>query len=241
MEFRHVHQNTLTTLERLKAATGPPEVVDILASALKCFGAEFFCFNFLPVCGQKFEDVLLAHNVPAGWVDLFLRKNFCAVDPSLRHCKRTVHPFDYLEAPYDRAKEPQAAEVIDRARDFRIEKGLLVPIAGPAGCEGDVWIGGYDLSIDHADRPIVHLLALYAFETVRVFSGRTMPTPSITPREREVLTWAAAGKSAWEIGEILHISKRTVDGHCGRAAVKLNATTRVQAVAYAVKYRLIEP
>jgi LuxR family transcriptional regulator, quorum-sensing system regulator BjaR1 len=241
VELRHVHRNMLTTLERLKAATSPPKVVDIMASALKCCGAEFFCFNFLPVCGQKFEDVWLAHNVPAGWFDFFLRENFCAVDPSLRHCKHTVHPFEYLDAPYDRASEPQAAEVIDRARDFRVEKGLLVPIAGPAGCEGDVWIGGYDLNIAPPNRPLVHLLALYAFETIRVFSGRAMRTPSITPREREVLTWVAAGKSAWEIGEILHISKRTVDEHCSNAALKLNAKTRTQAVAYAMKYRLIEP
>jgi LuxR family quorum sensing-dependent transcriptional regulator len=118
---------------------------------------------------------------------------------------------------------------------------MIVPIAGPAGCEGDVWIGGYELNIDPANRPLVHLLALYAFETVRVFRGRAMPTPRITSREREVLTWAAAGKSAWEIGEILHISKRTADEHCAKAARKLNATTRAQAVAYAVKYRLIEP
>jgi LuxR family quorum sensing-dependent transcriptional regulator len=241
VEFPPFHENAQTTLERLTAATGASEVVDIMASALKCLGAEFFCFNFLPVSQQKFKDVLLAHNVPAGWVDLYLRKNFCAVDPSLRHCKRTVHPFDYLNSPYDRATEPHAAEVMDRACDFRVEKGFLVPVAGPAGCEGDVWIGGYDLDIDTANRPFVHLLALYAFETVRGFSRHAMPTPSITLREREVLTWAAAGKSAWEIGEILHISRRTVDAHCAKALRKLNATTRIQAVGYAVKYRLIEP
>ena len=32
----------------------------------------------------------------------------------------------------------------------------------------------------------------------------------ITPREREVLCWAAAGKTYWEIAVILGISERTV-------------------------------
>lgn len=48
-------------------------------------------------------------------------------------------------------------------------------------------------------------------------------------------------ETAWEIGEILHISKRTVEGHLINAARKLNATNRAQAVACAIRYRLIEP
>jgi len=62
---------------------------------------------------------------------------------------------------------------------------------------------------------------------------------SLTPREREVLWWAAQGKSAWEIGTILHISKRTVDEHTQRATRKLGAANRTQAVATALRERLI--
>jgi DNA-binding CsgD family transcriptional regulator len=63
---------------------------------------------------------------------------------------------------------------------------------------------------------------------------------SLTPREREVLTWAARGKSAWEIGEILHITKRTVDEHVRTATRKLGATNRTQAVAIALRNRIID-
>lgn len=62
---------------------------------------------------------------------------------------------------------------------------------------------------------------------------------SLTPREREVLWWAAQGKSAWEIGKILHITKRTVDEHVHNANRKLGATNRTQAVAIALRERLI--
>lgn len=62
---------------------------------------------------------------------------------------------------------------------------------------------------------------------------------SLTPREREVLWWAAQGKSAKEIGEILHITKRTVDEHTRNAARKLSAANRTQAVAVALRERLI--
>jgi DNA-binding CsgD family transcriptional regulator len=64
--------------------------------------------------------------------------------------------------------------------------------------------------------------------------------PILTPREREVLTWIALGKSAWEIGEILGIAKRTVDEHAQTAARKLGAANRTQAVAIAIRDDLIE-
>jgi DNA-binding CsgD family transcriptional regulator len=62
---------------------------------------------------------------------------------------------------------------------------------------------------------------------------------SLTPREREVLTWVAQGKSAWEIGEILRITERTVNEHVRTAVRKLGATNRPQAVAIALGKRFI--
>jgi LuxR family transcriptional regulator, quorum-sensing system regulator BjaR1 len=64
--------------------------------------------------------------------------------------------------------------------------------------------------------------------------------PNLTAREREVLAWISRGKSAWEIGEILGIAKRTVDEHAQTAARKLGAANRTQAVAIAVRDRLID-
>jgi DNA-binding CsgD family transcriptional regulator len=64
-------------------------------------------------------------------------------------------------------------------------------------------------------------------------------THSLTPREREVLWWAAQGKSAWEIAKILYISKRTVYEHTRNAVRKLDAVNRTQAVAIALRERLI--
>jgi DNA-binding CsgD family transcriptional regulator len=60
-------------------------------------------------------------------------------------------------------------------------------------------------------------------------------THSLTPRELEVLTWVAQGKSAWEIGAILQITKRTVDEHVNTAVRKLGAVNRTQAVAIAIR------
>jgi DNA-binding CsgD family transcriptional regulator len=77
-----------------------------------------------------------------------------------------------------------------------------------------------------------------AWQIVNV--GEAPATHSLTPREREVLTWVARGKSAAEIGKILHISKRTVDEHALTAVRKLGAANRTQAVAIALLHRIIK-
>ena len=62
---------------------------------------------------------------------------------------------------------------------------------------------------------------------------------ALSPRERQVLCWAANGKSTWEIGRILGISPRTVNEFMSTARRKLDAVNRAHAVAIAVKFRLV--
>jgi len=69
--------------------------------------------------------------------------------------------------------------------------------------------------------------------------GRPTKT-KLTPREIEILHWVASGKSAWEIGEILHIAKRTVDAHVQAAVRKLGAVNRTHAVAIALRDGIIK-
>ena len=53
----------------------------------------------------------------------------------------------------------------------------------------------------------------------------------MSPREFECLEWAARGKSAWDIGAILGISRRTAAFHLDNARLKLGVKTISQAVA----------
>ncbi len=63
---------------------------------------------------------------------------------------------------------------------------------------------------------------------------------TITARESEVLKWVARGKSAREITEILNITKRTVDAHVHSAIRKIGAVNRTNAVAIAIRDRIID-
>jgi DNA-binding NarL/FixJ family response regulator len=59
------------------------------------------------------------------------------------------------------------------------------------------------------------------------------PLPALTPRETEVLTWLAKGKTNRDIAEILGMSHRTVNKHLEHIFQKLGVETRSAAAAMA--------
>jgi LuxR family quorum sensing-dependent transcriptional regulator len=165
------------------------------------------------------------------------------VDPAFRYAKTVVRPFRWFkEAPYDPEREPRAAEVVQRAGDFGILDGFLIPVASTAGRMGQIWFGGRTLDLPEHQLPALHLMAIYAFDRIlRLHGSPARHTAGLTPRELEILTLAANGKSSLEIGEILHISSRTVKAHVKHLCIKLGAVTRTQAVMIAVRDKIIQP
>jgi two-component system, NarL family, response regulator DevR len=74
---------------------------------------------------------------------------------------------------------------------------------------------------------------------VLVSGHLTDRVPALTQRERETLRLLADGLSNEEIGKRLHISPETVRTHIRKAMSKLEADTRTQAVATALRQSII--
>lgn len=230
-------------VERLNRHTTVSGVMDDAERTFNRFGFETIIIAGLPlVAGGDFSSRVIAKRWPAGWFDLYTRNNYEHRDPVVRYCRRTTTPFEWAEAPYDRAKEPGAAEVMDRAIDFRMSKGFITPIHGIGGFKAGISLGGQDLDLNRYSKPALHLMSLYVFEAVcKLIDSQPESDHGLTARERETLSWASQGKTAYEIGAILHIGQRTVEEHLATAARKLGAANRTHAVAIAIRHRIIVP
>ena len=234
-------QSIFGFVDALSGLVDSADLIDALHRVLAADGAEFFCFNFLPQPGERFEDVLLASRLPPDWLELYIAENYVRDDPAIRHCRRTAQPFEWDAAPFDPVREPRAADIVRHVRDFGLHNGYVTPIPSASGALGCVWVAGTD-SPTPRTRAAIHLTSLYAFERLRALKEpHCRQKSNLTTREREVLHWIASGKLAWEIGEILAISKRTVDEHTQAGLRKLGAANRAQAVAIAMRDRIIAP
>ena len=88
-------------------------------------------------------------------------------------------------------------------------------------------LGGVGLGLDET----MWLLSSRAADAPPTSSR--LSTASLTPRETEVLSWIAKGKTNRDVGEILGMSPRTVNKHLEHVFEKLGVETRAAAAALA--------
>jgi LuxR family transcriptional regulator, quorum-sensing system regulator BjaR1 len=218
-------------------------VIGSMEKSLSLFGFENFILTGLPNPEQRFEQMVVLRKWPKGWFEVYASEDYIRVDPVIRLCRKTVNPFEWDEAPYDKVNELRAAEVMNRATEYRMPRGFCLPIHGLTGYEACLSMSGVHLDLDSRTKPAIHIMALYAFERVRRILKPSVldSTTDLTTREQEVLKWAAIGKTAGETAEILGLSKRTIDEYSLRATRKLRAQNKTHAVVRAVQHRLIDP
>ncbi len=65
-----------------------------------------------------------------------------------------------------------------------------------------------------------------------------MKRPTLTERQQEVLALLANGKTMREVAAILKITKRTVAFHKYRIMGKLEISSNVKLICYAIKHRI---
>ncbi len=233
-------REALDFIERIERLRAVDAVMDAMETGFGKFGFETIILAGLPNPDQRFEQLVLAKRWPAEWFKIYTANQYIRVDPTVRLLRRSVHPFEWHEAPYDAEKEPQAAEVMHRAAECGMANGFVVPIHSLTGYEACISFGGKHLDLTTRSKPAVHLMGIYGFDRIRRLLTPPPRPNKLSAREREVIAWASQGKSAWEIGEILNISQRTVEQHAANACQKLGATNRLHAVAIAIRERLLD-
>ncbi|WP_131765657.1 response regulator [Candidatus Protofrankia californiensis] len=84
------------------------------------------------------------------------------------------------------------------------------------------------------------LLTEFALMIKKADSRPQLPTPRLTDREMEVLRLVAKGLNNRDIAKQLFISENTVKNHIRNILEKLQLHSRMEAVVYAVREKLLE-
>jgi LuxR family transcriptional regulator, quorum-sensing system regulator BjaR1 len=224
-------------VDAIECVTDPRIVIDLFDRELKRYGFHAWLITGLPNHGERIDPLMMLNGWPEGWTETYTRLNLVHNDPVVAHCFRSTAPFDWRDAPYDPMTNPKAKEVMDRATDFRMNEGFCVPIHSSEGFQAVVTMAGEQVEAARQVRRALHLMALYAYgKAVELCSPKRFPQPRLlTKREREVLQWTAAGKTAWEISQILGVAESTIIAHLKSAAAKYNAPNRVATVVAALR------
>jgi DNA-binding NarL/FixJ family response regulator len=88
--------------------------------------------------------------------------------------------------------------------------------------------------------PSMAIKLLDEFKQMSRADRSTVPTPRLTERELEVLRLVAQGLNNREIAKRLFISENTVKNHVRNILEKLQLHSRMEAVMYAVREKLLD-
>jgi LuxR family quorum sensing-dependent transcriptional regulator len=238
-----LHRNlALDAIEEMSRLQTVPSVVSVFQDAMESFGFTAMGINALPRPGEGADPLILAERTPSGFRETYIEERFYDFDHICAHARVSYEPFRYCEAPYPQSGAHGHRRFADALTSFRMGSGLIVPIGRPGSLPACIWLAGRSPDLHEEILWLIQTIALFAANKVQALSRsqRDKNPKTLTERQKEVVRWVGEGKSAWEIGVILNISKRTVDEHAKQAALKLNAATRPQLVVNAIRAGEIE-
>ena len=238
-----MHRVFQTYIDRLSESTDAVALRESMVEATQAL--DLSCFAYLRISEQKGGAPQLISTYPSTWTAQYLKSRYERFDPVITQALGDTEPFQWgLNSGKSILSRPQR-ELFEDAARFGIACGFTVPIhdgRGPIAAvtfAADEHRGAAFARRVEAHRQVLQLMAMCFHAHVRrkLSPGRVIDGVSLSPREFECLEWAAQGKSAWEIGRILGISRHTAATHLDNVKTKLNVRTIIQAVARLMLFR----
>jgi LuxR family quorum sensing-dependent transcriptional regulator len=172
------------------------------------------------------------------------RRNQMAIlhDPIAICALRSKRPFSWAEARDHASRAGRM--VVDMVHDYGITDGMMFPMHALHSVSGGVSLGGASkLELSPTQVKELEIVCQTVYYHLEDLLG---PFPyqkvaQLTRRETECVQFAAAGKSNWEIAQILGIQEDTVKKTLRRAGDKLETVNRAHLVASAIAKNQIFP
>jgi LuxR family quorum-sensing transcriptional regulator LasR len=232
---------------QLVQSENPDDWSEVLYGLARDCGFDQVLYGMVASRHAKLENAFVRSNYSPEWRGRYDADRLAYVDPTVSHCLASSLPIVWQPNTFC---APAQRELYEEACGYGIRSGVTFPIHGPNGEFGVLSFASDTAPGAATSRALEHhlpdlaLIRDYAFQSASSFCGAMPPAetpPRLTRRELEVLSWAMAGKSSWEISKIISCSEATINFHMANVRQKFNVNTRQQAVVKAIALGLIIP
>jgi len=247
----------------LEACENTSALKDAMQRIAENYG--FASYNFLDAGRPHVETPFYFGTTGASWETTYAGNGFVHIDPCVARVRRTNVPFIWQDVDLPEARRGPKSPVrrlMDAAHDFGFSEGLVIPFhfrdkLGRFHSASSAFYWRDDLQkfkfLIGGKRHELHLIMIYFIQrcvdmiAVQHRGGQPLIGTAdeileneLSSRERDVIAWAARGKTVIETAEILNISEGTVETHMKRAIHKLDCTNKTHAVAKAITLGVID-
>ncbi|MFT6657755.1 helix-turn-helix transcriptional regulator [Maritalea sp.] len=223
--------------------TSRDEAVALLSKKASKHGGKHIAFGIMNPGTQSARlafDAISTYS--EDWTQRYFQQNYHILDPILKKATSAKTPFDWNASRYRSNREKEFfGESIEHGLG---QQGFAVPVLGPNGAlcvlsfNADVpdkeWLSFREEVLPHI------LLFAHQFNAKALnIRAPQIEEAQLSPREIEVLKWAAEGKSVWETAQILTISYHSVKSYLQNGQRKLQCTNKLHTVVTAVRRGII--
>jgi DNA-binding CsgD family transcriptional regulator len=188
-------------------------------------------------------------NLPKWWMERYFAESLYLHDPCVDIVLNNARP-QYVgsdfEKTWPRKLTPQNVQFLNDALDAGLRTGLSMSLRMPsepqfAAMTLATTMPRAEFESITREHELRLLLAAYYFDNhvQSLLVVERLGDARLTQREKDCLRWIAMGLKRERIAEKMRVTTPTVDFHIQNARRKLGAKTREQALALALKARLI--
>jgi LuxR family transcriptional regulator, quorum-sensing system regulator BjaR1 len=230
----------LAAIDAIEQAPDTVAVLDGFSTFVRSYGfTRYFIGQLVNPLSLPSDRIMHVTDWPSELMQRRMARLAILHDPVMRCATRSRRPFSWSSARAHASR--MGLKNFDEARDFALNDGMMFPMHGLDSTPGGVSLGTEHLDIGPREIAEVEIVSQHCYYKLEQLMGGDpyQVRAELSPRETEVITIAAVGKSNWEIGKILDIGEETVKATLARACRKLNASNRAHAVATAIAQGLI--
>lgn len=212
------------------AATSTEDLSVMLMESLRSVGVRLAYCVRIAAPGQPVLPKYLYGFFDPHWVAAYSKCRCALFDPIIPRIFANNGPIFWSDLRSNLS--PAELSVLALAAEYGHHDGVTVPVLGQRGDVCAVVITAKErLELTSEDRALLLTLATtFAMRGLSLLAPDQIQCPNLTLREKQCLSWAARGKSDWEIGEILSIAERTAHMFVESAKRKFATRSRHEAI-----------
>jgi LuxR family quorum-sensing system transcriptional regulator SolR len=217
------------------------ELFSQIKAASRQMGFEYCAYGIQMPLPISRPAVALFNNYSDAWQKCYSERGYLEIDPTVQHGRKNTLPVIWSNELF-----ASASELWEDARAHGLHFGWAQSSRDASGAVGMLTLArsaeqlsDNELAVNSAK---MAWLTQYAHAAMcGLLLPKYLPESGVvmTAREKEVLRWTAEGKTAYEIGQILSVSERTVNFHINNVVAKLGASNKTQAAVKAAALGLL--
>jgi LuxR family transcriptional regulator, activator of conjugal transfer of Ti plasmids len=228
------------------------DLTPVVTSIVKSIGFNTFMYGLSTAHVPGQDSMMYTFTTaPRGWAIRWDQAAYVEIDPRIQFGLDSTLPF-FWDQLSERGKSPRLDQFLDEACSYEVCSGVSFLLPDRDQASVIICFNSSHPIVDDARRASINgnLGTMFTFGYyfhelfMRQIVHAGMPSQfegaPLSRRERECLTHAANGLTTDEIAQKLGIKPRTAQFHFDSIRTKLAVATRQEAVARAIRERLID-